>query len=315
MKRRISLLLVFALVVLPISGCLSTRVTTSRGDDPETASVSIAVFADPDAEKDRRSVPPPTLVELSRLGPSGEAFLTKSLARSWGAKGLPPGRYRVRVAGVLDPAGRIGEPRSGDRTTDFSVDAGERADVRIVLKKTPVGLVVIAAITVVILVVAVAILLREQDVHLPAPPSPGEILRHLPPPRVDAILLWSDIAIAVEDARARDAFREREGGVAPRVTSVFPDSSSRGIPPGVVPSLTFSQPLDGIPEDAVEVVGSRSGVCPGRVSLRRGLLRFEPDRPFLPGETVTVTVRADRVVGRGRAEMAADFEWSFRVGG
>jgi hypothetical protein len=51
----------------------------------------------------------------------------------------------------------------------------------------------------------------------------------------------------------------------------------------------------------------------GATGYRRGLLQFEPDRELIPGETVTVTVRARGVVNPGGKRLEEDFSWSFRV--
>lgn len=308
--RRLAAPLAAVLLLFSVAGCLSTNVNVRSDGSTAGAGVLVRVFADTDAAKSRRTVAAGTLIELFSLDKRGnETFLQRSLAGEWGVSELPPGKYRLRVVAVLDGGGHIRETRSGDRETNFSVKAGQTAEVKIILKKTPTGLIVVAAVTVVVLMVAIAILMGKNDIT--PPPPPIGVLSHLPPPPpLGHVIIAPEIWVAPVDGAVR-----RERSAPPRVTSVLPEPGSTLVSRRVTPTLTLSQPLDEarIHADTILMLGSKSGMIPGTAVVQRGLLRFEPARDLIPGEAVTVTVRASGVVNPDGQRMASDFSWSFEV--
>lgn len=301
--------LVAALLVFSFAGCLATNVNVRSDGATDGAGVLVRVFADADAAKARRTESAGTLIELFSLDKRGnETFIQRSLAGEWGVSQLPPGKYRIRVVAVLDEGGHIRDARSGDQETDFSVKPGQTAEVKIVLKKTPTGLIVAVSATVIILVVALAIIMGKNDIR---PPAPGRVLAHLPPPP-----LLHHIVVAPElwiGPVAGPDLRERRS--APRVTSVFPEPGAVVTVRRVTPTLTLSQPLDEtrLGPDTIRMLGSRSGLLAGAVTVHRGLLRFAPSRDLVPGETVTVTVGSAGVVNPDGTRLEDDFSWSFKV--
>jgi len=301
--------LVAALLLFSFAGCLSTKVNVRSDGSTEGAGVLVRVFADADAAKARRTEASGTLIELFSLDKRGnESFLQRSLAGEWGVSQLPPGRYRLRVVAVLDAGGHIRETRSGNRETDFAVQAGQTAEVKIILKKTPTGLIVAVSVTVIILVVALAIILGKNDI---TPPRPIAVLAHLPPPPLlQHIIVAPELWIGPVAGSV-----PRESSSPPRVTSVLPEPGSVIAVRRITPTLTISQPLDAamIRPDTILMLGSKSGMVRGITTVHRGLLRFGPSRDLIPGEAVTVTVRAADVVNPGGMRLEGDFSWSFRV--
>lgn len=301
-----------ALLLFSFAGCLSTnvKVRTDGTDGTDSgAGVLVRVFADSDAAKAGRTEASGTLTELFSLDKRGkEIFLQRSLAGEWGISQLPPGKYRLRVVAVLDAGGNIHETRSGDRETDFTVKPGQTAEVKVILKKTPTGLIVVAVVTVVVLVVAIAVIAGKSG---SAPPLPGQVFSHLPPPPlIRPLLVAPELWIGPADSAY-----PRQRSAPPRVTSVHPEPGSVGVPRQVLPTLTLSQPLDEakLGPDSILMLGSTSGLIPGTASVHRGLLRFAPSRDLAPGETVTVTVRAHGVVNPEGIRLESDFSWSFQV--
>jgi hypothetical protein len=164
----------------------------------------------------------------------------------------------------------------GDKT--FEAKAGERTALSVVLKKVPVFWIVVASLTVVALVVlAIA---GSRHVHLPPPPP-------LPPVFVVIPL----------------GGRGEAGAPAPGAADVFPAKDSVVSARRVTVTFLLTAPLaaDGVGEDAVLALGSKSGEIAGAVSYleRDGLLRFSPSRDFAPGETVTVTLDLSKLRGPG----------------
>ncbi len=301
--------LVGALLLFSFAGCLSTNVNVRTDGMAEGAGVLVRVYADTDAAEAGRTEASGTLVELFSLDERGtEMFLQRSMAGEWGVSQLPAGKYRLRVVAVLDAGGNIREARSGDRETDFRVKTGQTAEVKIILKKTPTGLIVAASVTVVVLVVALAVIMGKNDLR---PPRPFEVLSHLPPPPpIHHVIIAPEIWVGPMPGPVR-----RERSSPPLVTSVFPEPGAVVAARRVLPTLTFSQPLDEakIGPETIQMLGSKSGMVPGNTGVHRGLLRFSPARDLVPGEVVTVTVRAHHVVNPDGRRLAEDFSWSFQV--
>jgi hypothetical protein len=295
-------------LLFSFAGCLSTNVNVRTDGTDEGAGVLVRVYADTDAAKAKHTEASGTLVELFGFDKRGnEIFLQRSLAGEWGVSQLPPGKYRVRVVAVLDAGGHIREVRSGDRATDFSVKAGQTAEVKIVMKKTPTGLIVVAIVTVAILVVAIAIIAGKSG-NLP---PPGRVLAHLPPPPlIRPIIVAPELWIGPVESSL-----PRQNSAPPRVTSAHPEPGSVVAVRRVMPTLTLSQPLleAKIGPDTILMLGSKSGLVPGTTTVHLGLLRFEPSRDLVPGEVVTVTVRAQGVVNPDGIRLESDFSWSFQV--
>jgi len=308
--RRTAPLLVPILVgALLTPACLSTRVGVTASGDHQ-AHLRVSVFADKDALKAGGPFAEGVLVELYQVHKGKDVFVQRSLAGRWGVDGLPPGQYRVKVAALLDAGGHIRDPRAGRSEDTFWIKAGETGDAKIILKKTPSGLVVVAALTVVVLVIALAILLRDSDI--PSPPSPGDVAGLLPDIPIPTFVDFGDIGPIYPGP---DTWSD-EDVPPPHVTSTYPRPGATVRPGFFRPSATFSQEIDedDLEPDTMRVLGSKSGLVPGKTILDQGVLQFDPKVPFQDGETVTVTISADDVDNLAGKNLEHDFSWSFRVG-
>ncbi|NTU59710.1 MAG: Ig-like domain-containing protein [Deltaproteobacteria bacterium] len=301
------------LVLLASSGCLSTKVNIASDRAAESSAVLVRVYADPDAAEQGRTESPGTLTELFAVDRNGkEVFLQRSLAGQWGVDQLPPGRYRLRVVALLDAAGNIRDANPGDRKTDFTLDAGQTAEVNVVLKKTPTALIVTAVVTVVILVVALAVILENKHGSPPVPKLPHPPRGLPPPPPIRTVVVAPEIWVGpLWGAPPPDS-----APASPRVTSVVPEPGSLVNERRVTPTLTLSQPVDTarIAPDAIRMLGTKSGLVRGRTVAVNGLVRFEPSQELSPGETVTVTLQAAGVVNLQGRGLEKDFSWSFQIG-
>ena len=298
--RPVARLLLVALAPLALDGCVSIGVSRTALDAPSgardvsaprTGALAVAVFEKTSDRDAGRPVVFPVLSDLARLTGAGEETVGRSMAPAWGLPDLPPGTYRLRVTRRLTPEGDIVPLENpGDKT--FDVKAGERTSLSVVLKKVPVFWIVLAAVTVVFLV----ILAIEGSHHLPHPPP----LPPLPPVFV-VIPLGSP----------------REGGPAPDAADVFPAKGSVVSARRLTITFLLSAPLapDGVGDGAVLAVGSTSGEIEGTVSYleRDGLLRFSPARDFAPGETVTVTLDLSKLRGPGGRPGAGRISTNFLV--
>lgn len=309
MAPPLALPLALFFLVFMLSSCLATRISLQDGETGETSGILVRVFQNSDAAKAGIANAPGTLTELYQLDGRNETFLQRSLATEWGIDDLEPGKYRLRIPAVIDNEGNIRETRSGDRTTDFEVKRGHTTVVKVILKKTPTGLIIAATVTVVFIVVAIALLMGEHDIKPPLPPIPDlrPLLIPLPRPVVVAHELYIVSALAHAGPRRQIP--------PPRVTSVLPGPGtvvSSGI---IMPTLTFSQPIDElrVRPDTIKMLGSKSGIVGGTNVYENGLLRFIPENSLVPGEAVTVTVYAGGIVNPNGRRLTEDFSWVFTV--
>jgi hypothetical protein len=296
--RPVARLLIVALAPLALDGCVSMGVSRAALDSPPgaaaplTGALTVSVFEKAGDRDAARVAAFPVLSELARVTGSGEEAVGRSIAPAWTLTDLPPGKYRLRVTRRLTAEGDIEALENpGDKT--FEVSAGKKSTVSVVLKKVPVFWIVLAAVTIVALVVLAIAGAR----HLPPPPP----LPPLPP-----------IFVVIPVGGHGDS-----GPPAPGAADIFPAKGSIVSARRVTVTFLLTAPLasDGVGEDAVLALGSKSGEIAGAVSYlpRDGLLRFSPSRDFAPGETVTVTLDLSKLRGAGGREGSGKVSTSFLV--
>ena len=301
--RTVALALLVALAPLALDGCVSIGV--SRADlqappdpsAPPRGAVTVAVYEKPADREADRHVAFPVLSELLREG-RGETLVARSMNPTWTVPDLPPGRYRLRVTKRIDDKGNIvtlGNP--GDTT--FDVAAGERAVVSVVLRKVPVFWIVVAAITVVALIV-LAIIGVDRGV-LPRPPIPP-----IPP-----------VAIMIPVGGGGDGGPGAPAVPVPSAVDVFPAPGSVVAAKRVAVTFLLSMPLvtDGVEDGAVLAVGTTSGDLRGQTSYLADeqLLRFAPSQDFAPGEDVTVTLDLSKLRGEAGRKGSGLFSTTFKI--
>ena len=102
----------------------------------------------------------------------------------------------------------------------------------------------------------------------------------------------------------------------PRIVSVLPAPGAANARPADDVTLRFDEPVD-VGEGWFTLAGSTSGIHPARVSGGPTAYRLDPEVDFLPGETVTVRVRAHLVSDQDGIDPpdhpAADSAYVFRV--
>src|ERR1035437_5020510 len=184
--RSTARLLLVVLAPLALDGCVSIGVSRAALDVPSDArnasapragALAVAIFEKAGERDAGRVASFPILSELARVTGTGEETVGRSMAPAWGLPDLSPGKYRLRVTRRLTPEGDI-EPleNPGDKT--FEVKAGEKTTLSVVLKKVPVFWSVLAAVT----IVALVVLAIAGAGHLP-PPPPARAARPPRPPR------------------------------------------------------------------------------------------------------------------------------------
>ncbi len=298
--RGAALAVLASLAPLALDGCVSIGISRAplpaRGAE---GAVHVSVFERPKDRNAARPLTTPILSQLLRLEGKGARPVARSMASTWSLPSVPAGRYRLEMTRRIDEAGDVvalGSPVE----KEFDVRPGETATVNVVLRKVPVFWIVLAAVTIVVLVILSIDLLKDSDIPVPPLPPlpPGDVVVAL-----DASL---DVAAPAADSRR-----------APGVADSFPAPGSVVAARRVSVTFLLTAPLapDGVHEGAVLALGSSSGEVPGTAAYDASdqLLRFTPSRDFTPGETVTVTVDLERLEGADGKDGSGRFSTRFSV--
>ncbi len=302
--RSVALAVLVALAPLALDGCVSIGVSQAdlpappEPSAPPRGAVSVAVYEKPADREADRHVAFPVLSELLLEG-KGETLVARSMNPTWAVADLPPGRYRLRVTKRIDERGNVvALDNPGDKA--FEVSAGERTVVTVVLRKVPVFWIVVAALTIVAIIV-LTIIGVDRGV-LPRPP---------PLPPIPPVAVMIPIGGGGEGGPGAPAIP------APSAVDVFPAPGSVVAARRVAVTFLLSMPLatSGIEDGAVLAVGTTSGDIPGQASYlaEEQLLRFAPSRDFSPGEEVTVTLDLSKLRGEAGRTGSGLFSTTFKI--
>jgi hypothetical protein len=293
-RRGLVLVLLAALAPFALDGCVSVGLARSLRDGGEsgTGEVSVAVYRTTGDRDSGVPVHHPVLAELTRIENGTRTTVARSMSSSWSLGDLPPGRYALRTSKKIDENGDV-VPLKGPIEKEFALRAGERLEAKVVLEKVPVFWIVLAAITVIFLVVLA--IDAAGDIPLPSLP---------PLPDLAPVFVGVALEIPLEDTSGPHA-------VEPGVADVFPAPGSVVAARRVAVSFFVTVPLDerSVEDGAILAVGSLSGEIPGTVEWmeEERLLRFLPAQDFRKGEDITVTLDLGKVEsaagrsGNGRA--------------
>jgi hypothetical protein len=303
--------LVFALLAalspLALDGCVSVGVKRSHLPEPpasetgeaeapaqkSTGAVEVLIFEKQGDVETFRLVPYPVLSEIYRADGSNLSLVGRSMSPMWAIPDLAAGSYRILVTKRITENGDI-EALKDPRGKEFDLKAGEKATLRVVLKKVPTGWIILG-------VVAAAALIYFGTKELSSghvPPFPL-----VPPDVVVGVVMW--------------AIDQAPKGAGPSAADVFPANGSIVAARRVTVNFLVDVPLapDGFDADAVLALGTLSGSIPGAVSYRAEdqLVRFTPERDFAPGESVTVTLDLEKLKGPGGRSGEGKVSTTFRV--
>lgn len=320
--RSTAILTVSAFMLFSIQGCLSMRLT--RRLNQPTMSISFAAYL---KGRDARASGPTVsgiLSELSiRRGGRWE-LLKRSEKGMWTMTNLVYGKYRVQVLRWAKPDGQVTE-LGEDNSKTFILGPGESAKVTVILKKTPTGLIIVLAITVVVFVAFLVYLAATKRFPFGLPPPPR--LPVPPPPAPVFLAFWlPPRGVTLVDSPppphgatvSPDEVSEGPDGtveVSPSVIGYGPLDQSENVSVHTRIWLQFSDPIDGQSLDhrnfSVEQDSGR--VIAGGITYDEQRMRavYHPLRP-LPGRS-NITVK---VYGQGMRSITGErltyaYRWSF----
>lgn len=295
--------LLVVLAPLLLDGCVSIGV--ARAPAPllpgSSGSVQVNVYKNRADQRRNLLAPLPVFSELMRLEGGRERSVARSMAPAWRLSSLPPGRYRLKVTKQIDSQGNV-ELLSHPGLEDFDLRAGEQLRLSVILRKTPVFWIVLAALTVIALIILSIDLAQHSDLPDLPPHTP------IPLPPLPAVVDFDFLAGMPP---------ERQPSPRLEVADSYPRDGASAVPRRLTISFLLSRPLadDGLGASAFQALGTESGEVGGIASYSAAdqLVAFAPDRELQPGERVSVTLDLAKLTTPEGARGEGKFSTTFRV--
>jgi hypothetical protein len=183
--KTITCLTMVAFTVLTITSCVSFKVNQiAIESNDEQPSIAMKTYMKAPEEGQENAVYSGVGTTLSFQQENGTfAPVASSRQGSWILRNSPAGNYKIEIDPTAEINGKT-ENFEGSRTETFTLKPGERAEIIIVLKKVPVGVIVLISVLIVGLIILLILATKEKPPKLsnlllpPFPHLPG-----IPPPR------------------------------------------------------------------------------------------------------------------------------------
>lgn len=189
--RTIACLTMAAFTVLTITSCVSFKVNQiAIESNDEQPSIAMKTYMKAPEEGQEDAVYGGVGTKLFFQQENGTFTpVASSRQGSWILRNSPAGNYKIEIDPTAEINGKT-ENFEGSRTETFTLKPGERAEIIIVLKKVPVGVIVLISVLIVGLIILAILASKERPPKLsglrlpPIPHLPG-----IPPPRALVIPL------------------------------------------------------------------------------------------------------------------------------
>ena len=183
--KTIACLTVIAFTMLTITSCVSFKVNQiAIESNGEQSSIAMKIYMKAPEEGKEDAVYGGVGTTLFFQQENGAfAPVASSRSGSWVLRNSPAGNYQIEIDRTAEINGKT-ETFEGSRTKTFTLKPGERAEIIIVLKKIPVGVIVLISVLIVGLIILMIAARKDKlpklsDLLLPPIPHlPG-----MPPPR------------------------------------------------------------------------------------------------------------------------------------
>jgi hypothetical protein len=184
--KTIAWLTIVAFTVLTMTSCVSFKVNQiaiESNDEQPSVTMKLYMKAPEEGQEDTVYGGVSTTVFFQK---ENGTFTPVASSRqgSWVLRNAPTGNYQIEIDRTAEINGKT-ETFEGSRTKTFTLKPGERAEIIIVLKKVPVGVIVLISVLIVGLIILMIASRKNTRV-----PKPGDLLLppipHLPlipPPR------------------------------------------------------------------------------------------------------------------------------------
>lgn len=333
--RIFSTIVLCTFTLMASTSCVSIRVKEQKLEiEGEKSSLSMKMYVKKPDKDQEQYVIDGVRSTLFFENEKGEFVEVASSERgNWLLKNSPAGKYKLEIDEFMTVNGKKEELR-GNRTREFSLKSDERAEIRVILKKVPVGFIII--ISVLVIGIIIWAILKQDDFpdigKLLVPPLPSpRLLPPLPKARPIPLPLFTPFGrvyigpspVFIDGAFYASHHRDEEEKLTdedlmPEATSFFPQMNAENVPGDTPIHVFFSTDMEAssFEEDRlIRVIGAESGRMKGTMSYdsSRRKLTFIPAGPFTPGESVKVTIMGKLIEDERGNNLTADYEWTFRI--
>ncbi len=336
-RQPLILLTLFFFIVASCSGCVSLQYTASSIDTAvEQPSIGMIMYLSSPGEVEEEAYFSGVSTRLSYQGDDGVFVpLATSSKGSWLIKNAASGTYKFEVVDTSVMVDGRSEDLQGGRSKTFTLQSDQRAQIKVILKKTPTGLIVVLVVLVVVLIIWYLLEMREHPSlpNLLVPPIPGVTVplpKGIPLPLLLPIPVHGPVPIFIDGgcyvAPSQEISPEPYGSLqdvqpvppGPEAINFTPKNSMEDVPVDAPIQVYFSRPMDidsfADPE-CISVVGSLSGIVQGKISygVSDNYMEFRSDVEFVPGEKVTVSLAGEKIRDIYGQSLTLDYEWSFKI--
>lgn len=279
MKRIVAIYL-----ILFLTGCTSIRL---KKEEAEESIFSLSIFSTKKDMQTRNPGPYGVLSELFKYKNGKWEKIKATMAPAYTIIGIQEGKYLLKIEKYISEKGHI-EDLKGKKSKVFQIKKGERININVLLKAPPpVGLVVVGVMVGVAVIWALYELIKEKDLPLPISP-PVEISPLLPD-------VFFHISLNYPYYSNYEYYTDKE---APKLIANYPLHKDPNVPKGTHIFLNFSEPVkENWEKETLQVIGEKSGKVSGKLVFNsiKDIVEFIPEKPFMSGEKIYVTLNGDEV--------------------
>lgn len=334
--KSMAMLTLLCFSFLFLQNCATIRVQEQQLTNvEEKPSVALRIYLKKPEQGQEDNVFSGVSTTLSYKNDQGDFVeIANSQKGSWILKNAPSGEYKVDI-GEKVTIGDKTETINGNRSKTFTLKSDQRVELRIMLKRVPVGFIVVISVLVVGLIIW--LIARNSDdlpdlskFLVPPLPKPGD---NIPLPKAIPLPsfphhIGTGVYIGPQPLFIDGGYYYRhdheddtkidEKDLPPEAVSFYPQMQGKNIPRDAHIIVYFSNPMDPqsfIDNRIIRVIGSVSDIVHGKIvyNPEERKMEFIPENQFALGEQITATLMGKLIKDTRGSILSSDYEWSFTI--
>lgn len=274
MKKIFIIYLTFYLI-----SCTTIEVLKEKGSENL---ISVSIYQSREDLKKRKPGPYGILSEIYFFKNGKWEKIKSSIVPAYTLAGIKEGKYLIKLEKYISKEGHI-EDLKGKKNKIINIKKGEMANVNVILKSSAsIGFIIVTILFTFAILWAIYEILKEGDIYFPAP---FEIYPDL----------FFNIYINIPWYYYPDSYIDT---TPPKIIANYPLHKDPNVSKKTHIFLNFSEPIKKIKRDTIQVIGEVSGNVKGNIlyNSTMDILEFVPEKDFVPGEKVYVTVNCNDIM-------------------
>lgn len=290
-------------LIIFLSGCTSINLKKEKTGE---SFLSVSIFQTKEDLEKKNPGPYGVLSELFIYKNGKWEKIKSTMVPAYTIFGIEEGKYLLKVEKFISKQGHI-EDLKGKKSKALKIKKGESANLNVVLKAPPpVGLIVVGILVGVAVIWALYEIMKDGNLDLPQPP-PLEISPVLPD-------VFFHISLNYPCCYGYSSnYIDRE---APKLVANFPLHRDPKVSRDTHIFLNFSESIKkNWEKETLQVIGEKSGKVEGRIIFNstQDFVEFIPNKGFISGEKVYVTLNGDEVEDLSGNEMGDKVTFYFTI--